>query len=308
MNQRSQPGFLAAELFKRVVFGDHPAARVSPTPDSLEAFTRDTLVAFHKAHYIPDRAVARVRRRHHSCLGANRRSSRRSPAGRRRAQRCRRPASPRRSAVRSVYLVARPNSVQTSLVVGTQSIDADDPGLRGADRRQPRARRHDGARLFRICARRRATPTASAAASRRPASADRGPRIDQRAHGGHRPGADRPARRDRQMRDTPVPAEELAERQARDRRRIRASLESPTAMLSYYIDSWRLQAAGRLLGYVSGDDQRDHRGRRAGGGAEILGAGPSADRRGRRRRQDRAERSRNSGPLQSFDAEGKPVK
>src|SRR4029079_15940201 len=32
MQQRSSPAFLAAERFNKVVFGDHPLARVSPTP------------------------------------------------------------------------------------------------------------------------------------------------------------------------------------------------------------------------------------------------------------------------------------
>jgi zinc protease len=60
MNQRTQPGFLAQERLNKAVFGDHPLARVSPTPQALEALTRDALVAFHKAHYVPDRALLAV--------------------------------------------------------------------------------------------------------------------------------------------------------------------------------------------------------------------------------------------------------
>ena len=60
MNQRTQPGFLAQERFNQAVFGNHPAARVSPTPQALDALTRDALVEFHKAHYVPDRAVLAV--------------------------------------------------------------------------------------------------------------------------------------------------------------------------------------------------------------------------------------------------------
>ena len=37
-----------------------PPARVSPTPEALDALTRDALVEFHKAHYVPDRAVLAV--------------------------------------------------------------------------------------------------------------------------------------------------------------------------------------------------------------------------------------------------------
>ena len=42
------------------MFGDHPAARVSATPESLGVLTREALVAFHKAHYVPDRAVLAI--------------------------------------------------------------------------------------------------------------------------------------------------------------------------------------------------------------------------------------------------------
>ena len=33
---------------------------MSPTPAALDALTRDALVEFHKAHYVPDRAVLAV--------------------------------------------------------------------------------------------------------------------------------------------------------------------------------------------------------------------------------------------------------
>lgn len=60
MQNRTQPSFLAAERLNKAVFGDHPLARVSPTPAALDALTRDALVDFHKAHYVPDRAVLAV--------------------------------------------------------------------------------------------------------------------------------------------------------------------------------------------------------------------------------------------------------
>ena len=60
INQRTQPGFLAQERLSKALFGDHPLSRVSPTPAALDALTRDALVEFHKAHYVPDRAVLAV--------------------------------------------------------------------------------------------------------------------------------------------------------------------------------------------------------------------------------------------------------
>src|SRR6185436_20544429 len=60
MQNRSQPAFLAAERLNKVVFGDHPLSRVAPTPQSLDSLTREALVEFHKAHYVPDRAILAV--------------------------------------------------------------------------------------------------------------------------------------------------------------------------------------------------------------------------------------------------------
>ena len=57
IQQRAQPGFLANERFSQVVFGDHPAGRVSATPESLAAMTRDAMVEFHRARFVPDHAL-----------------------------------------------------------------------------------------------------------------------------------------------------------------------------------------------------------------------------------------------------------
>ena len=126
MQNRAQPGFLALERLNMVVFGDHPQARVAPTPASLDALTRDALVAFHKAHYVPDRAVLAVsgditleqaKAKAEAAFGAWKKSGVALPA--------QTEAAP--LAGPSVTLVARPNSVQTSLRIGTQSIDRKDP-------------------------------------------------------------------------------------------------------------------------------------------------------------------------------------
>ena len=111
-----------------MVFGDHPLARVSPTPAALDALTRDALVEFHKAHYVPDRAVLAVAG---DITLAQAKSQ--GGGGVRRLEevgRRDRPAqtrSRRRCPARAISLVVRPNSVQTSLRVGTQSIERTDP-------------------------------------------------------------------------------------------------------------------------------------------------------------------------------------
>jgi len=126
MQQRSSPAFLAAERLNKVVFGDHPLARVSPTPAALDALTRDALVEFHKAHYVPDRAVlavtgditaAQAKQKAEAAFGSWKKSG--APIA---AQ----AAAPAITGP-SISLVTRPNSVQTSLRIGTQSLERADP-------------------------------------------------------------------------------------------------------------------------------------------------------------------------------------
>ena len=126
MQTRTQPGFLAQERLNKVVFGDHPQARVAPTAAAIDAMTRDTLVAFHKAHYVPDRAVLAVsgditmeqaKAKAEAAFGAWKKSGAAVPA--------QTEAAPLTGP--SISLVVRPNSVQTSLRVGTLSIDRKDP-------------------------------------------------------------------------------------------------------------------------------------------------------------------------------------
>jgi zinc protease len=126
MQQRTQPGFLASERLNKVVYGDHPLARVSATPASLDALTRDALVEFHKTHYVPDRALLAVtgditmeqaKAKAETAFAAWKKSGAVVPAQTEAAAL----SGP------SVSLVVRPNSVQTSLRVGTQSIERKDP-------------------------------------------------------------------------------------------------------------------------------------------------------------------------------------
>jgi predicted Zn-dependent peptidase len=123
---RANPAFLAAERFNQVVYGDHPASRVLPALASLEKATRDALVAFHKAHYAPDFAIlaiagditmADARKQIEAKLGAWRKAGLAKPAV----------TEPKPIEKPGVHLVARPNSVQTDLTVGTQSITRTSP-------------------------------------------------------------------------------------------------------------------------------------------------------------------------------------
>src|SRR5258705_7640605 len=55
--QRAQPSFLAGEMVARVMFGDHPYHVTAPTPESIDATTRERLVEFHRATFVPNNAV-----------------------------------------------------------------------------------------------------------------------------------------------------------------------------------------------------------------------------------------------------------
>jgi zinc protease len=126
LNQRTQPAFLAQERLSKALFGDHPAARVSPTPAALEALTRDALVEFHKTHYVPDRAIlavagditlAQAKSKAETVFGGWKKSGAAIDPQR----------EPAATSGPTISFVARPNSVQTSLRVGTQSIERTNP-------------------------------------------------------------------------------------------------------------------------------------------------------------------------------------
>jgi zinc protease len=57
VQQRTNPGFLSSERYSRILYGDHPAGRVTATTQGLDAITRDAMVEFHRTHYVPDHAL-----------------------------------------------------------------------------------------------------------------------------------------------------------------------------------------------------------------------------------------------------------
>ncbi len=55
--QRAQPSFLASEMVSRVMFGEHPYSVVAPTPESIDRATRAEFVSFHRSKLVPNNAV-----------------------------------------------------------------------------------------------------------------------------------------------------------------------------------------------------------------------------------------------------------
>ena len=126
IQQRTQPGFLSVERFSKVLFGDHPSGRISATPETLEAITRDAMVEFHRTKFVPDHALiafagdislADARKMIEAKLAAWKKAGAAKPST----------TQPPAPGPAKVYLVARPNSVQTSLMVGEQSMVRTDP-------------------------------------------------------------------------------------------------------------------------------------------------------------------------------------
>jgi zinc protease len=124
--QRAQADVLADEKLREVIFGNHPYARMLPTPESIEQISRDDLVGFRDKFLVPNNAVLTL-------VG---------PMTDRKAvlqliadklgdwQRKRLPASPAAKfpePKRSLILVDRPGSVQADIRVGRWAVDRTSP-------------------------------------------------------------------------------------------------------------------------------------------------------------------------------------
>ena len=147
MANRSQAAFLAQERLNQRRLRRPSVGRGSPRRrPSLDALTRDALVEFHQAHYVPNQAVLAIsgditvgagKEKAEAALGSWQK------AGAALAP----PENPAPITGPSVSLIARPASVQTTLLVGTQSIERKDPDYDALDARQPHARRSGRAPL-----------------------------------------------------------------------------------------------------------------------------------------------------------------
>jgi zinc protease len=124
--QRSQPSFLAEERFRSVLFGDHPAAVISPTEQSIDAITPEMLAKWHRERYVPqtgllaivgDVKARDVIARLNKWLAGWKPNDFAETL----------PAHPVPASARKVYLVDRPNSVQTTITIGNISMLRTDP-------------------------------------------------------------------------------------------------------------------------------------------------------------------------------------
>ncbi|HEV7968054.1 MAG TPA: pitrilysin family protein [Candidatus Acidoferrales bacterium] len=124
--QRSQPRFLANETMSRALFGMYPAAVVSATPESLDSLTAAMLTDWHDKHYAPQNTILAISGDVHAeTLIPKLRQSlaewQKSKAG------VKFPSGPPPASKEKIFLVDRPGSVQTTLLMGNLAVDRASP-------------------------------------------------------------------------------------------------------------------------------------------------------------------------------------
>jgi zinc protease len=126
LQQRSQPGFLANQTMSRALYGTYPAAVVSATPESLDSLTPAMLAEWHGKHYAPQNTVLAISGDvHPETLIPKLRQWLAE------WQRSKVPVNfspgPAPANKEKIFLVDRPGSVQTTLLMGNLAIDRTNP-------------------------------------------------------------------------------------------------------------------------------------------------------------------------------------
>lgn len=238
IQQRSNAGFLGAEMFAKVMYGDHPGGRLSLTTESLDTMTRAALADFHRARYVPDHAVlaisgdislAEARKLAESKLGGWKKAGTPAPTV----------TEPPAQGPAKVSFVARPNSVQTNLIVGTQAIARLDPDYEVLEVMNKVLGGGPTGRLFIVLREEKsytygAYSGLSAQRWRGPWQASTQVRIE----------VTQEALRDllaevARMRTEPVPEKEFRDQKRAMVGSFALSLENPQQMIGYFITSWR---------------------------------------------------------------------
>jgi zinc protease len=124
--QRAQPSFLASEMVSRIMFGEHPYSVVAPTPESIDRFTRDEFVEFHRNKLVPNNAVFIVVGNIQYDDILQRTESLFSTWQRGEDVVANFPAPPVRTK-RAAYLVDRPGSAQSNIVIANSGITRTSP-------------------------------------------------------------------------------------------------------------------------------------------------------------------------------------
>jgi zinc protease len=123
---RTQPGFLAGERLRKVLFGAHPYAQVAPTEEQVAVYKRDALLTVYRDFYTPENALlvmvgdfdsAAMLGTVEKVFGAWAGKKPAIPPS----------AEPARPRGRRVYLVHVPGAVQAQILAGCHAITRRHP-------------------------------------------------------------------------------------------------------------------------------------------------------------------------------------
>jgi zinc protease len=124
--QRAQPSFLASEMVSRVMFGEHPYSIVAPTPESIDRSSREDFVKFHHSKLVPNNGVFIVVGNVRYDDIVNKLDSLFSTWERGEESVANFPAPPVRTK-RTAYLIDRPGSAQSNIVIANSGITRTSP-------------------------------------------------------------------------------------------------------------------------------------------------------------------------------------
>ena len=128
--QRTSAEFLMSERFSRAMYGDHPAGNVTTNQATVDALTPAILSKWHDEKYAPQNAIlgiagdvkpAELVPKLERLLAGWKKTDLKEAL----------PPNPKPSTARKIFLVDRPDSVQTSLIMGNIAIDRRDPDYFG---------------------------------------------------------------------------------------------------------------------------------------------------------------------------------
>jgi predicted Zn-dependent peptidase len=124
--KRSEPDFLLEERFNKVAFGDHPYAIVSPTEETVNAMTKEDLQKFHGKYYLPNQSylvvvgdfdLEKMKSLVEEKFGKDWQKNETAQTIS--------PQMPKQKG-KTIYVVDRPGSVQSSIKLGNISIKKTD--------------------------------------------------------------------------------------------------------------------------------------------------------------------------------------
>jgi zinc protease len=124
--QRADPSFLSQERLFRALYGDSPAAVVSATPASVKSVSPEQLKSFHARHYLPNNAMLGVvgdfdAKQMVTLIEKHFGTWKQQPYT---APKITLPAAP---AAFKIFLVDRPDSVQTNILAGELAVPRNHP-------------------------------------------------------------------------------------------------------------------------------------------------------------------------------------